>query len=145
MIGEAMTAATEVAFTCVAAARQRIERGPEVGHDRETLMIAQATPRLDGRRATEFLDRPRAPAQVAQAGALVATAENAAAVLEVLKQAAAARGKARQAAGIALSAQQKEQWRHAKGRAAKLRLLRGWLWDSGADISLHELARRLEV
>ena len=139
-VTEALACGTPVLTSQENGARQHIREGVNGAtlRDREDAREFAA-------QAAEFLERPRAPAQVAEAGALVATAENAAAVLEVLKQAAAARGKARQAAGFALSAQQKEQWRQAKGRAAKLRLLRGWLWDSGADISLHELARRLEV
>jgi UDP-glucose:(heptosyl)LPS alpha-1,3-glucosyltransferase len=139
-VTEALACGTPVLTSQENGARQHIVEG-ENGrtlHDRESAEeFAQA--------ALEFLRTPRDPARVAGAGKISATAENAAAVLDVLVQAKGERASLKRATGFAFSEEQKTQWRSAKGRAAKLRLLRGWLWASGADVSLHELARRLEV
>ena len=139
-VNEALACGTPVLTSQENGARQHIVEG-ENGrtlHERESVEeFAQA--------ALDFLRKPRDPAAVAGAGKISSTAENAAAVLDVLVQAQADRASLKRATGFAFSEEQKTQWRSAKGRAAKLRLLRGWLWASGADVSLHELARRLEV
>ncbi|MBP9891533.1 MAG: glycosyltransferase family 4 protein [Planctomycetes bacterium] len=139
-VTEALACGTPVLTSQENGARQHIVEG-ENGrtlHERESVEeFAQA--------ALDFLRKPRDPAAVAGAGKISSTAENAAAVLDVLVQAQGERASLKRATGFAFSEEQKTQWRSAKGRAAKLRLLRGWLWASGADVSLHELARRLEV
>jgi glycosyltransferase involved in cell wall biosynthesis len=139
-VTEALACGTPVLTSQENGARQHIVEG-ENGrtlHDRVDAAEFAAA-------AQDFLMAPRDPALVARAGKLVSTAENASAVLEVVKAASAERRPKPRARGFAFSAAQKEQWHNAKGRAQRLRLLRGWLWESGADISLHELARRLEV
>jgi UDP-glucose:(heptosyl)LPS alpha-1,3-glucosyltransferase len=139
-VTEALACGTPVLTSQENGARQHIVEG-ENGrtlHDRtDAREFAHA--------AQDFLAKPRDPAQVARSGKVVTFAENAAGVLEVLREAGNERRADKRNHSFAFSASQKEQWQKAKGRAARLRLLRGWLWESGADISLHELARRLEV
>lgn len=139
-VTEALACGTPVLTSQENGARQHIIEG-ENGrtlHDRvDAAEFAQA--------ALDFLNTPRDPAAVARASKVISAAENATQVLEVVKAASAERGSRQRARGFAFSVAQKEQWHKAKGRAERLRLLRGWLWESGADISLHELARRLEV
>lgn len=139
-VTEALACGTPVLTSQENGARQHIVEG-ENGrtlHDRESVSeFAQA--------ALEFLRKPRDGAKVAGVSNLSSTAQNAAAVLEVLVRAQSERATLKRAPGFAFSEEQKAQWRRASGRAAKLRLLRGWLWASGADVSLHELAPRLEV
>ncbi len=139
-VTEALACGTPVLTSQENGARQHVVEGENGAtlHDRvDAEEFARA--------AADFLRAPRDPAAVARAGNVISTAQNAALVLEVLVAASAERGAKPRARGFAFSAAQKEQWHKAKGRAERLRLLRGWLWESGADISLHELARRLEV
>lgn len=97
------------------------------------------------RAALDFLERPRDAARVAAAVPLMDVADNAQAVLAVLNDAVTDRAGRGAVRGFSMSPAQKQQWHGVKGRAARLRLLRQWLWESGAQVSLHELARRLEV
>lgn len=96
-------------------------------------------------RARTLLERPPAPKAVATASALMTVSENAARLLAVLEQAAQERASRPQARGFTFSAAQQQMWHATQGRAARLKLLRGWLWDSGAAVSLHELARKLQA
>ncbi|NUO15599.1 MAG: glycosyltransferase family 4 protein [Planctomycetaceae bacterium] len=95
-------------------------------------------------RARSLIESPRAPEAVAAASGLITVRENASRLLAVLEQAAQERARRPQVRGFTFSAAQQQQWHATTGRAARLKLLRGWLWDSGAAVSLHELARKLQ-
>ncbi len=97
-------------------------------------------------RAIAVLGQPRSPSVIAEASPLISLGVNAARMLEVLQRAAGSRDhRTGTKRGFKFTAQQQDQWHRTSGRSARLRLLRGWLWESGASVPLHELARRLDA